>query len=163
MSNLSDALSVAERIRTSLADKEYRHSYAEEFLNTWIATQIKILREQHGWRQEDLAREAEMKQSAISRLEDMNYSSWGISTLKRLAYAFDVRLKVSFESFGSLIQDFRHFSAESLKIPNYAHDPVFNETTAAVATGSPAFMAKPTQSEPAISSPKEPKARAKRR
>lgn len=129
MSNTRGTMSVPERVRRSLNDKEYRHSYAEEFLNTWIATQIKVLREQRNWKQSDLAREAGMKQSAISRLENMNYSSWSLSTLKRLAYAFDVRVKVSFETFGSLISEFAHFGAESLQRADYANDPTFSEVS----------------------------------
>ena len=42
-----------ERLKQAFRDEEYRHSYADEFLNTYIATQIKTLREQRRppWRQ----------------------------------------------------------------------------------------------------------------
>lgn len=125
----------SNRIKTSFSDKEYRHAYANEFLNTFIATQIKVLRKQCGKsKQRDLAREAGMKQSAISRLEDINYSSWSLSTLKRLAYAFDLRLKVSFESFGSLISDFERFDENSPQRAYFDIDPVFSRAATPVAT-----------------------------
>lgn len=83
-------------------DHEYRHAYADEFLNTMVRTQIRVLREQRGMSQGDLARRIGTTQTAISRLENVNYSSWNIRTLKKIAEAFDLRLHVSFETFGSL-------------------------------------------------------------
>ena len=37
---------LVEKLRDEFRDKEYRHAYADECLNTMIATQIKVLREQ---------------------------------------------------------------------------------------------------------------------
>jgi len=121
-------------------DKEYRHAYADERLNAMIATQIKVLREQRGWRQEDLAEEAEMHQPMISRYENVNYSSWSIKTLKQLAFAFDVVLQVKFESFGEMAGAVDRFSRESLQVPEYPGDPFFRDVPAAAAeTQAPAF------------------------
>jgi ribosome-binding protein aMBF1 (putative translation factor) len=36
-------------------DEEYRYAYAEDFLNTSVATQIRVIREQRGLTQEELA------------------------------------------------------------------------------------------------------------
>ncbi len=94
-----------DRLREEFQDKEYRHAYADEFLNSWIATQVKVLREQRGWTQEELASEVGMKQSRISLLENVHYSAWSLNTLKRLAQAFDTILKVSFETFGTRLTD----------------------------------------------------------
>ena len=47
---------LVKNLKHEFADEEYRHSYAESFLNSSIATQIKVLREQRKWRQADLAR-----------------------------------------------------------------------------------------------------------
>jgi DNA-binding XRE family transcriptional regulator len=60
-------------------DKETRHIYADDFLNTWIATQLKVLREDKGWTQAQVAEETGMKQERISVLEDVNYESWRVS------------------------------------------------------------------------------------
>jgi len=69
----------------------------DEFFNSSIATQIKTLRKQRDWTQEDLAKKANMKQARISLLENASYSSWSMSTLRRLAEAFDLTLYVTFE------------------------------------------------------------------
>jgi transcriptional regulator with XRE-family HTH domain len=108
-------------------DKDYRNAYADESLNITIATQIKVLREQRGWYQKDLADKANMKQSMISRFEDVNYASWSISTLKRLAEAFDVILDVRFRSFKDLVIDTCSFSRESLQVPEFRKDQFFEE------------------------------------
>lgn len=107
-------------------DKETRHIYVDEFLNAKIATQIKVLREQKGWTQEQLAEEAKMKQERISILEDVNYSAWTLSVLRRFAEAFDLRLNVSFEEFGSFLEEFVNFDRTSLERKSFEDDSVFN-------------------------------------
>jgi transcriptional regulator with XRE-family HTH domain len=102
-------------IDAGFRDKEYAHAYVEELLNIYIATQIKVLREQREWSQEELARHAEMKQARISLLENADYGSWSISTLKRLANAFDLALRVSFESFGTALWEMRGLSRSRLE------------------------------------------------
>jgi len=113
-------------------DKDYRHAYAESFLDTFIATQIRVLREQREWTQADLAEAAEMKQSRISTIENANYSGWSLSTLKRLARAFDVPLFVSFGTFGRLVIDVRDFKRENLERPEFAKDPLINSAAPTV-------------------------------
>jgi len=108
-------------------DKAYRHAYADENLNITIATQIKVLREQREWRQEDLAAEARMKQPMISRYENVNYSSWSLNTLKKLAWAYDVWLDVRFRPFGELVTTTDEFGRESLRVPKFDDDPFFKE------------------------------------
>lgn len=107
-------------------DKETRHIYAENFLNTYIATQLKVLREDREWTQQHLAEETGMKQERISVLEDVNYDSWTIKTLKRFAKAFDLRLSIKFESFGSFLTDYDNFNREYLKRPSFDKDPAFH-------------------------------------
>ena len=118
---------LTDKLRVYFQDKETRHIYVDEFLNEYIGTQIKVLREQRGWSQEKLAYETGMKQSRISVLEDVNYYSWSISTLKRLAKAFDVPLNVSFVTFGDRLRDIETFSRKSLERPAFDDDPVFME------------------------------------
>jgi transcriptional regulator with XRE-family HTH domain len=115
-------------LKQKLSDREYRAAYAESFLDTFIASQIRVLREQRGWTQGKLAEQAGMKQSRISALEDANYSSWTLGTLKRLARAFDVPLFVGFGTFGSLLADVNAFGRRSLGRPAFAEDPVLLET-----------------------------------
>lgn len=119
--------SLREELIETREDKEYRHAYWDENLNATIATQIKVLREQRDWKQVGLANEAAMKQPMISRYENVNYSSWSISTLKRLAVAFDVILDVRFRSFRDLVDLTENFSREALQVPKFTDDPYFKE------------------------------------
>ena len=102
-------------LKTEFLDKEYAHAYTEDFLNASIATQIKVLREQKEWTQDELATHAGMQQARISLLENVNYSSWSINTLRKLAKAFDLTLRVTFENFSTRIRDIEGFSREALQ------------------------------------------------
>ncbi len=116
-----------KKLKESFKDKDYRHGYVDEFLNVSIATQIKVLREQRGWTQEDLARYAQMKQPRISVMENVNYSSWSINTLRKLAETFDLALRVSFESFGNRLKDIDQINRNALMRPSFKNDPIFIE------------------------------------
>ncbi|HEY4424444.1 MAG TPA: helix-turn-helix domain-containing protein [Pyrinomonadaceae bacterium] len=107
-------------------DKETRHIYAENFLNTYIATQLKVLREDREWTQQQVAEETGMKQERISVLEDVNYESWTIKTLKRFARAFDLVLSIKFENFGTFLKDYDSFSRDNLKRLSFDKDPAFH-------------------------------------
>jgi transcriptional regulator with XRE-family HTH domain len=111
-----------EKLRCEFQDKEYAHAYMEESLNHYIATQIKVLREQRQLTQTQLAILAEMEQGDISVLEDVDYESWSIKSLKQLANAFDVTLHVSFESFSNSIQRIENFSRKILERPSRIQD-----------------------------------------
>ncbi len=114
-----------ELVKTLVAefdDKEYAHAYMEEFSNMAIAAQIKVLREQRGWTQQQLAATAGMKQERVSALEDVDYDAWTIKTLRKLAKAFDLTVKVSFEKFSSGILDVSKINAETLKRTSRSED-----------------------------------------
>ena len=114
-------------LRRELRDGEYRYAYAEDFLNTWIATQIVTLREQRGLSQAALGSLIGTKQPGVSRLEDVNHATWKTETLKRIARALGVRLRISFETFGTLIEENATFSRESLRRPDFKDDPAFRD------------------------------------
>src|ERR1700680_3903849 len=87
------------------ASKEAREQYAADFLDSYIALQIKTLRLQRGWSQGQLATLASKHQSQISAMEQIDFHSWKISTLRQLAAAFDLALVVKFESFGQFLDE----------------------------------------------------------
>jgi len=118
---------IFKRMWQAFRDKEYRDIYTEGFSNSKIATQIKVLREQRGWTQQQLAEAAGMKQSRIATLEDVNYSSWSIRTLRRLAETFDLWLDVEFKEFGAVWPQLQDFNRESLTRHSFADDPAFKE------------------------------------
>lgn len=117
-------------LREEFHDKEYRHAYANEALNAYIATQIKVLREQNVLTQKQLADAAGMAQPRVALLEDVNYSSWSINTLRKLAKAFDLRLSVRFETFSSLIPEIETLSTESLERASFEDDHWFHSRDA---------------------------------
>lgn len=120
-------LEYQDTLKEELQDEDYRYAYAEDFLNTLIATQIKVLREQRKLTQQELAKLTGTKQAGISRLENVNYSAWKTETLRKLARALGVRLRITFETFGTLLDDGARFSPGNLQRPEFADDPVFQE------------------------------------
>ncbi len=120
-----------QRLKSSFNDEKYRHVYADAFVDSKIATQIKVLREQPGreWTQEQLAQRAAMRQARISALEDVNYSAWTLSTLRRLARAYDLYIDVEFKEFGRLETDLDGLDREHLSRCSFRDDPAFIEET----------------------------------
>jgi transcriptional regulator with XRE-family HTH domain len=112
-------------------DEEYRNSYAESFMNSHVAAQIKVLRESQEMTQEELAERIGTKQTGVSRLENVNYSAWKVETLRKLARAFHVRLKITFEEFGTLPNEMNKFSRAMLMRRKFENDPTFSERPAA--------------------------------
>ena len=119
-------------LKEAFKNKDYRHGYTDEFLNARIATQIKVLREQRQWSQTELANQAGMKQPRISVLEDVNYTSWSISILRKLAEAFDLTLSVSFEDFGTRAKDIEAFSRDNLERHSFPEDTYFQSKPAII-------------------------------
>jgi transcriptional regulator with XRE-family HTH domain len=115
-----------EKLTVQFEDKEFRHAYALSFMNTYIAAQIKMLREQRHLTQQALADLVGTKQSGIARLENVNYDAWKVETLAKFAEAFDVRLKITFEEYGTLPREIESFNKESLQREPYSSDPVFH-------------------------------------
>ena len=114
---------IESALRGNLRDKEYAEGYAESFLNSYIATQIKVIREQRGMTQAELGIRIGTTQAGISRYEDVNYSSWSLRTLMKLARAFDVRLRVSFEPYGTLPDEVIRFDRARLQVVGRENDP----------------------------------------
>ncbi len=107
---------LANKLATEFHDKEYAHAYVNQFYDMAIAAQIKVLREQCGWSQEELAGEAGMKQERISLLENVDYSAWTLKTLRQLGEAFDVAVHVSFQDFSTAIIDVINLRREKLEV-----------------------------------------------
>lgn len=88
-------------IRLNLAEKLKKKAYRLAFFRARAqddtAANIRALREKRELSQIKLAELSGMKQSAISRIEQAEYSSWTYKTLQRVAEALDARLVVIFE------------------------------------------------------------------
>jgi transcriptional regulator with XRE-family HTH domain len=116
-------MSVTSKLKllAKLRNPEYRDAYVEESVATSLPFQIKALREQPGreWSQAELGERAGMRQNAISRLEDAESGTPSITTLLRLARAFDVALLVKFVPFSKLLSEFADVSFEALSAQSF--------------------------------------------
>ncbi len=91
-------------------------------IRTYIALQVRELRESNNLSQSDLAVKTGTHQSAISRLENTDYGRMSVQTLIDLATAMDVALVVKFASY----EDF--LSQHSDVRPSALSAELFSET-----------------------------------
>lgn len=113
-------------IRKLKKSKEYRDGFVDAEISVGLPFQIRALREQHGWSQKDLAEATAMLQPRICAMEQAGYGNFTLSTLKKLASAFDVGLSVRFVAFGELVNLADAFSPDTFKVPSSKDDPVLN-------------------------------------
>lgn len=114
-----------KKISEELKDKEYRDIFVEEKINIGIPFQIRALRGE--LTQKEFGELFGINQEEISRYENINYSRFSLSTLKKLARAFDVGLMVRFVSFSELVEHDLTLSSESLKAVSFPEDSYFKE------------------------------------
>lgn len=81
-----------------------RHAYLEAETITGLAHQIRAIRMQRGWTQDDLAVRMKTTQNVVSRLEDPSYGRYTLKTLLDLAKTFDTGMQVRFVSFITMLQ-----------------------------------------------------------
>lgn len=74
---------------------------------------ILSLRKLRKKRQIDLASEAGMRQSAISRIEQADYGNWTLNTLFRVADVLDARLRIVFDPIEEVIIEYKKREAEA--------------------------------------------------
>lgn len=111
---------LSERLKAEFKDKEYRYAYAKSASCTHLAAQLKVIREQRGGTQNELSRACGV---GIARFEDVNCASWNIETLWKMAEALGVRVHISFETFGGLIDQVESFNRENLTRLPFDQDP----------------------------------------
>ena len=98
-------LGIAEKLKK---DEGYRRVFFRAFVTDSIALQIQQLRKLHALKQSGLAAAAGMKQSAISRIEQAEYSSWTFNTLSRVAEALKARLIITFQPMEEAISEYEN-------------------------------------------------------
>jgi transcriptional regulator with XRE-family HTH domain len=98
-----------------LADEEFRHEYMMDQVRSYIAFQIRALREQRRWSQEDLAKEADKTQSVISRLEDPDYGKLSLQSCLEIAVAYDLPLLVQFVEWDDWLYRMSNVSPSALR------------------------------------------------
>lgn len=107
-----------------LQNKEYRDSFVSSNIDVGVAFQIRALRKQRNYTQKKAAEISGMKQERISVLENPSNTP-NISTLKKIANAFDVGLTVRFIPIGELLEWQLNLSNESLNAPSFNEDHYF--------------------------------------
>lgn len=122
---MSDLL---KHLRSDFQNEDARYAYVETHLNVSISAQIRHFR--GALSQQELAEKIGTKQSGISRIENANYSGWKVETLRKLARAFGLRLRVTFEEFGTILPEIENFEESILNRRSFEDDPVFGEETA---------------------------------
>lgn len=113
------------QILNSLDSKEYREALAIEHVNTTLAIQIRMMRENHQWKQSDLAACLGKHQETVSQWENPDYGRHSMTTLKALAAAFDVALLVKFIPFSELVQDMVSLSETRLSPPSFGEEQYY--------------------------------------
>jgi transcriptional regulator with XRE-family HTH domain len=81
-----------------------------------LAAQLYALRKQRDWSQQQLAERSGIAQERISKIESADFNSITLSTLNKLARAFDVDVRVAFESFSQGILDVVNLNPKALEI-----------------------------------------------
>lgn len=114
-------------MKEDLKDIEYREAFVSEHIDTGIPFQLKALRNQRDWTQKDFEKHSGVKQAEMSRYENVNYAKFTLSTLKKLASAFDIGIMVRFVSFSELVEHELNLSPESLEAASYEDDPYFKD------------------------------------
>ena len=119
-----------------LADKEYRDAVVDEYITEGLAAQIHETREARGWTQAELAERTQMAQESISRLENPNYGSYSLKTLKRLASALDVALVVRFVPFRELVDWVADQSTTDLAVAGFDEEACCPESVTPIGFAS---------------------------
>lgn len=100
----------------ALSDKDYRHAFAEGHVSDFLASQIYTLRIAREWNQGELASRAGVTQPMICGWEKGEGAR--LSSLFKLAEAFDVALIVKFAPFSQLAKEAISIRADQ-DIPSY--------------------------------------------
>lgn len=114
----------------SLSLKSKREAYVRAHAQHGLAHQIRMMREHRGWTQADLARKIGARnQSTVARLEDPSYGKYSVSSLLKLANAFDVGALVKFVSFSKLLEETADLSPAALTALSFEEQGDAREAT----------------------------------
>jgi transcriptional regulator with XRE-family HTH domain len=111
-----------DKLLTKLQSKKYRDAYVAAEVTTGIAYQLRALREQRHWTQEELGRRLGKGQNAVSRLEDPDYGRLSVKTLTELANAFDAALLVKFVPFTKFFTEIADKSPQGLEAASFSEE-----------------------------------------
>lgn len=129
---------ISRTFAAELSDKEMRDAYLSAQTRTHLSYQIRTIRGQRGWSQEEFAERLNTSQSAVSRMEDRQYGKQNLQTLVQIANAFDCGLLVQFVPYDEFIRKTDDLSQEALEVSEFN-----NAALLPLAEDLPAIEAKP--------------------
>jgi len=111
-----------EQLIALLRDKDFRDHFTVDQIFEFLALQVRELREKREWTQAELGAKAGMQQVQVSRLENPDYTGSKITTLGKLANAFDVALIVRFAPFSELADWLTGLSTADFEPASFAEE-----------------------------------------
>ena len=102
--------------------KKYREAFTFSLFKRMVPFQIRALRKQREWSQEQLAKSANLTQGVVSRAEDPDYGNLTINTIRRIAAGFDVAFIVKFVPFSELDKWFLDLSEVSVQVRSFEEE-----------------------------------------
>lgn len=115
-------MSLDSELLRNLETKTERDAFSASLARVAVPMQIRALRKQHGWNQDDLAKVLGAKQPWVSALETPGGNIPNLNTLLKVAAAFDVGLLVWFAPFSELVTRDNRFSPDDFVVPSYGED-----------------------------------------
>jgi transcriptional regulator with XRE-family HTH domain len=100
------------KLSEKLLDGTYFHKFFDQRTRDDLAAQLRELRELRGMSQVAFAAESGMKQSAVSRIEQSDYSGWSYKTLLRAAVTLKARLKIELIPAENVIAEYKKREVE---------------------------------------------------
>jgi transcriptional regulator with XRE-family HTH domain len=120
-----NTISVREGLAEKFKNKEYRDAFVAEQIFSRLPLKIRSIREEQELTQRQLGELADMAQTWVSKLEDPNYGKLTISTLLKLASAFDVGLHIDFVPFSKVLDGAMRLRSQSFCVPKFEEDKGF--------------------------------------
>lgn len=87
-------------------DKSFRDTFAMEFVKNAIPSQLRALRQERGWTQEDLGLATGKPRNVITRLENPNSNIPNIATMLEVATGCGAALLVKIVPFSKLLKEY---------------------------------------------------------
>jgi transcriptional regulator with XRE-family HTH domain len=113
-------ISARAQLLLSWLDAKYRHAFVRERVRSSIALQIRALRAQrNNMTQTQLGDAIGMAQTWVSKLENSEYGEMTVSTLLRLAEAFDTDLEIKFRPFSATIDALPRQGPDYFLVPSF--------------------------------------------
>jgi transcriptional regulator with XRE-family HTH domain len=104
-------------LKELFGDPERRNAFFRAITQDEIASQIRALRKERDLTQSEIAGLAEMKQSAISRIEQAEYAAWNLNTLFRVAEALNARWRVVLQPCEEAVKEFLPEKSKNIEPP----------------------------------------------